>query len=265
MNYLKSIKIELKEKTIEFIKAESIIISEDVIESETKQEINKAIDELGTPVFIKINNCAPSDANFLIHELKCFNVNDILTLLKGSEKVYNNIEYLLENKENVYLTIMPWYKIELQNEFRCFYLNNKLKAICQRNTEFYFDYSEEFLKTINEKINNYFETNKEDKLLSCNENELVIIDLLYVKENKFKVIDIITDTTRKAITTVYYQNDYFLLFDYEEIIADSENCLFKVIESEDEILYRENLNKYPIELLESNFDINELINKNSDT
>ena len=79
-------------------------------------------------VFIKLNSKAPTDSEFLCLQLKCFSLDDILTLLKGSEKLYKAFNPYSKN----YLIIKPWYKIEHKNEFRCYLINKRLKGISQK-------------------------------------------------------------------------------------------------------------------------------------
>jgi hypothetical protein len=259
MKFLKCINVELKEKCINFLKEESILISDNTIEEDTMAEINKALEELETPVYIKLNQCAPTDCNFLVHELKCFNLTDILTLIKGSEKIYENLTNLLTNGEKIFLKIMPWYKLDISKEFRCFYFNNRLRGISQRHLNYYFDYSKEEIEKLHKLIASHFSHHNDNELLK--EDEL-IVDVICLKGDRVKIIDMITNNKRKDFNIVYYQQDYFLLFNEEKILDCSEECEIRVINSADDIVTFENHNKYPIELVENNFDIMELIKNN---
>jgi hypothetical protein len=256
MKFLKCINVELKGKCIDFLKEESIVITDDAIEEETRDEINKAIEKLDAPVFIKLNECAPTDCKFLIHELKCFNINDILTLLKGSEKVYEVLMSAVETGQKINLKLMSWYRIDMKNEYRCFFYNGGLRGVSQRFIEYFFNYENDYIDHIGDEIKKYFEKEK------LSDTDLIIVDLVYISDGKLKVLDIISNTRRKEINLDYYRDDYFLLFSEEEIVCDNDSYEIRVVNSPDEVVTTENLNKYPIELVESNFDINDLISKN---
>ena len=71
-------------------------------------------------------------------QLKCFSLDDILTLLKGSEKLYKAFNPYLKN----YFIIKPWYKIEHKNEFRCYLINKRLNGISQKYINLYEEYED---------------------------------------------------------------------------------------------------------------------------
>ena len=52
---------------------------------------DKIVNEIKTHdyVFVKLNSKAPTDSEFLCCQLKSFSIDDILTLLKGSERLNN--------------------------------------------------------------------------------------------------------------------------------------------------------------------------------
>ena len=67
-------------------------------------------------------------------------ISDVFTLLKSSNKIFDEFE---KSEDDLYLIIKPWYKINLKMEFRLFITNSTLKCICQRNINYYFDYTDE--------------------------------------------------------------------------------------------------------------------------
>ena len=101
---------------------------------------DKIVNEIKTHdyVFVKLNSKAPTDSEFLCCQLKSFSIDDILTLLKGSERLNNVFNPYSKN----YLVIKPWYKIEHKNEFRCYLINKRLKGISQKYINLYEEYDD---------------------------------------------------------------------------------------------------------------------------
>ena len=143
-------------------------------------------------VFIKLNSKAPTDSEFLCVQLKCFNLDDILTLLKGSERLNDVFNPYSKN----YLIIKPWYKIEHKNEFRCYLINKRLKGISQKYINLYEEYDD--IDKIRECIIEYIYSKEVKECLDqveIDENGLhyMIIDLVYMpKKNKVKIVDVET-------------------------------------------------------------------------
>lgn len=143
-------------------------------------------------VFIKLNSKAPTDSEFLCMQLKCFNLDDILALLKGSEKLNKVFNPYSKN----YLIIKPWYKIEHKNEFRCYLVNKRLKGISQKYINLYEEYDD--IDKIRECIIEYINSKEVKEALDQVEIDdmglhYMIIDLVYMpKKNKVKIMDVET-------------------------------------------------------------------------
>ena len=143
-------------------------------------------------VFIKLNSKAPTDSEFLCMQLKCFNLDDILSLLKGSERLNKVFNPYSKN----YLIIKPWYKIEHKNEFRCYLINKRLKGISQKYINLYEEYDD--IDKIRECIIEYIYSKEVKEALDQVEIDdmglhYMIIDLVYMpKKNKVKIVDVET-------------------------------------------------------------------------
>jgi hypothetical protein len=155
---------------------------------------DKIVNEIKTHdyVFVKLNSKAPTDSEFLCCQLKSFSIDDILTLLKGSERLNNVFNPYSKN----YLVIKPWYKIEHKNEFRCYLINKRLKGISQKYINLYEEYDD--IDKIRECIIEYIYSKEVKEALDKVEIDdmglhYMIIDLVYMqKKNKVKIIDVET-------------------------------------------------------------------------
>lgn len=155
---------------------------------------DKIVNEIKTHdyVFIKLNSKAPTDSEFLCMQLKCFKLDDILALLKGSEKLNKVFNPYLKN----YLIIKPWYKIDHKNEFRCYLINKRLKGISQKYINLYEEYDD--IDKIRECIIEYIYSKEVKEALDKVEIDdmglhYMIIDLVYMpKKNKVKIVDVET-------------------------------------------------------------------------
>ena len=105
--------------------------------------IQKAIDVYGG-VFPKMNWSAPKDASWIAfgNTMKCERVSDVLLLLKVSEFITFDLKraYDLcvdkatqEPEIPRALCLRKYQSINQSREFRCFVLNGKIVAICQRH------------------------------------------------------------------------------------------------------------------------------------
>ena len=256
---LKSTFIEIDNNFMEFLQQESIIINQetlDLIGNETISKIKKSVlsNEGFNSVFIKINFSAPTDSDFIVNNLKCYNLDEILILIKGSQKLISCLNFNSFSK-NI-LIIKNWYKIEKKNEFRLFINNQKLILIAQRNIHYYFSYTDDYLINLFDRIKNFF-----NELLKYNliEKDKIFIDIL-LTENKIKIIDLITENIRLLLNlnsdNLFYGNSYFLFYDNWDQIEELKNDnnsdykkMIKIINTEEEIIWNENNNKFPIEIL----------------
>ena len=186
--------IELDEDFKKYLLLDGISLSTDEKKLICRDISDKIQSEIKTHdyVFIKLNGKAPTDSEFLCVQLKCFSLDDILTLLKGSKRLNQVFNPYSKN----YLIIKPWYKIEHKNEFRCYLVNKRLKGISQKYINLYEEYDD--IDKIRECIIEYIYSKEVKEALDqveIDENGLhyMIIDLVYMpKKNKVKIVDVET-------------------------------------------------------------------------
>ena len=186
--------IELDEDFKKYLMLDGISIAPEEKKLICRDISDKIINEIKTHdyVFIKLNSKAPTDSEFLCMQLKCFSLDDILCLLKGSERLNEVFNPYSKN----YLIIKPWYKIEHKNEFRCYFVNKRLKGISQKYINLYEEYDD--IDKIRECIIEYIYSKEFKESLDKIEIDdmglhYMIVDLVYMpKKNKVKIIDVET-------------------------------------------------------------------------
>ena len=186
--------IELDDNFKKYILMDSISLAPEdkkLISREISDKIQAEI-KAHDYVFIKLNSKSAIDCDFMCVQLKCFSLDDILTLIKASERIYKVFNPYGVN----YLIIKPWYKIEHKNEFRCYLINKRLKGISQRYINSFEEYDD--IDKIRECIIEFiFSQEVKDILdkIEIDENDLhyMIIDLVYMpKKNRVKIVDVET-------------------------------------------------------------------------
>lgn len=107
--YTKFAIVDLDEDFNQFLENDSILL-----DTESKKLINDTIAkriinliEKFEYVFVKLNDKAPTDAQFMLTQLKCFNIDNLISVIKGSERC---LETFNVSKQN-FLIIKEWYKI----------------------------------------------------------------------------------------------------------------------------------------------------------
>ena len=186
--------IELDENFKKYIMMDSISLDPEDKKLISREISDKIQAEIKTHdyVFIKLNSKAATDSEFMCVQLKCFSLDDILTLIKASERIRKVFNPYGQNL----LIIKPWYKIEHKNEFRCYLINKRLKGISQRYINSFEEYDD--IDKIRECIIEYiFSKELRDILdkIEIDENDLhyMIIDLVYMpKKNRVKIVDVET-------------------------------------------------------------------------
>lgn len=322
--------IELDDDFKKYLKLDGISIASEEKKLISRDISDKIVNEIKTHdyVFIKLNSKAPTDSEFLCVQLKCFSLDDILSLLKGSERLNQVFNPYSKN----YLIIKPWYKIEHKNEFRCYLINKRLKGISQRYINMYEEYDD--IDKIRDCIIEYIYSKEVKEALDQIEIDemalhYMIIDVVYMpKKNKVKIVDVETliegandviideenkssekpddkknvnnvkkDGKKKAAKELeeeemmrkkkkeeeelekqeYIQSQMNKKINFDEKIKlfsiddllnvddeDENEIELRIIESPDDsriVLDQENTNQFPVELLEYDNNIEELIRK----
>merc|ERR1719443_716951 len=92
----------------------------------------------------RLNWTCPKDATWLnpLSTLRCDNADEIILMLKGSDRVMDDILHAFENCSDYdpsalsdhkhVLNLRKWYDFSRQRELRCFVVNTKLAGVSQR-------------------------------------------------------------------------------------------------------------------------------------
>eukprot|EP01025_Chloroclados_australasicus_P044154 TRINITY_DN4762_c0_g2_i1.p1 TRINITY_DN4762_c0_g2~~TRINITY_DN4762_c0_g2_i1.p1 ORF type:complete len:338 (-),score=30.74 TRINITY_DN4762_c0_g2_i1:125-1138(-) len=126
-----------------------------------KSQIDQCIKELGGCVIPKLNWSASIDSMWVSCQgLKCSNADEVLLLLKCSDRISNDIEIIQQVQsecpdfESV-LVLKKWGNLRPEREFRCFVRDRELCGISQRQTNSYFPQLEEQKCQIQSQIENF--------------------------------------------------------------------------------------------------------------
>ena len=262
--------VDLDEKFCTLLKEDSIVFDDkakEMISEEISKKIKDIINEYEY-VFVKVNNKSGTDASFLVTQLKCFTIEEIITLIKGSQRIMDNFDYEID--KNNFLVLKEWYKIEHKNEFRCFIVNSELKGITQRYIDAYENYDDKDIESIKNIIISFVSNDIKSALDEYNkemkEDVNLILDVVYLpKKSKVKIIDIEQDTKKEKKNEEEeeeeIENKLKLYKDWDEI-KNSKIVELRYIKSENDpniVQQEENKNQFPLELYET--DIQTLIYK----
>ena len=240
--------LDIPDNLNDFLEQESIILDDEQIESLDKnfiQKIKNVLDE-NECVFIKLNWSSADDSHFLNQGLKCYTIKDVLRLMKGSTKLFNDLNLLKtllnqEKKIKSILVLYKWYSLDCKSEFRCLIVDSNLKAICQRNTSHYYNFEQSEIDEYTQLIQNFFNyLNDDDSIYKFFiEKKFIVIDVYVTKKKKVKIIDV-----------AGYYKDLLLINDWDEI-KYLNKVLFKCIMKHEESCIPKYLtNKVPIEAFE---------------
>ena len=117
--------------------------------TELHSAIKGAIAKLEGAVFPKLNWSCPLDASWMnAGSLKCFHAQDIIILLKASDRISYDLNYMLPEEETaeaslatgITLVLRKWANLNPSMEFRFFVRNRKLVGLCQRDTNTFYDF-----------------------------------------------------------------------------------------------------------------------------
>ncbi|KAJ1720794.1 hypothetical protein LPJ53_004604 [Coemansia erecta] len=127
-------------------------------------EIRQAIGDLGGKAFPRMNWSAPTDASWMSCDktLQCRNLSEVLTLLKSSDKITEDIDgggYISRDEMGDWeheLVLRQWCNLFPSMEFRCFVREHELVAISQIEMQHY-DFLDGMKDDIGNKISELFD------------------------------------------------------------------------------------------------------------
>ncbi|CAK9252175.1 unnamed protein product [Sphagnum jensenii] len=136
-------------------------------------QLNEAIKALKAPVFVKLNWTAPTDAEWINgNSLKCYNANDILLLLKSSDRVAFDMQHMFDMCLHHSANDLPrpnaiilrrWLDVNPAMEFRLFVFNKRLKRICQRDCTTYYPFLKQSRNSLRRVLTSFFNLKLENK------------------------------------------------------------------------------------------------------
>ncbi|KAL0216154.1 hypothetical protein P9112_008338 [Eukaryota sp. TZLM1-RC] len=94
--------------------------------------LTSAISKISPPVFVKLNNTAPTDASWLFGSLQVYDAPSAMALIKASDRC---CEVMADHSV---ISVTKYIEIPLFSEFRLFVKDGFLYCICQRHYQFYF-------------------------------------------------------------------------------------------------------------------------------
>jgi len=177
-------------------------------------------------VFPKLNWSSPRDAAWIstTQSLRCCSSSDILLLLKSSDFIVHDLDHPFENAvsangsplepaeaswQTYELVLRKWYDLQPSMEFRCFVYEDELVAISQRDINYY-EFLEGMREEIEAKINDFFETQIQERFPDTN----YVFDV-YIPRHRHKVW--LIDFNPFSLTTDS------LLFEWSEILQAPAN------------------------------------------
>lgn len=145
--------IEWSDGTVDVVQTASTDMERDP--SGVEAQIEEYISELGGAVCPKFGQTCPVDATWanFHRSTKCTSADDVLTLLKSSERVMSAIP----SRESTVLALRKWADLDDRMEFRCFIAGDVLVGVCQRTAESSVEYSDEDMDGIVSQITSWFE------------------------------------------------------------------------------------------------------------
>lgn len=205
------------------------------------QSINDSLEKLNYNCLVKYQNKTPKDSIWISTEknLCCHNVDDVILLLKSSDRIYRTEE---EETNGFQLTFVEWKDDwDSKCEFRLFFLNNQLHVISQRDCTALFPSIVSERERLRELLYNFGNSFRiQDSL--CQEG---FIGFECFTENNSSSTDTSVDSVEfdspkknSFFVDVYlYPNGEIQIIDFEPLDLCSDFCLFET---------EEGLNSFPI-------------------
>ncbi|GJQ15954.1 hypothetical protein GpartN1_g7745.t1 [Galdieria partita] len=184
---------EYVDDSIEFEDKDAAFLTEPSFPS-IEIAIDSAIKELGGSVFPKLHK-APIDAAWISfnHDLSCSSADEVLTLLKCSERVTNYISELCDEEWNsTELELREWFHIHPGGEWRCFVKDGFLLAATLRDISCNVLLTEQDSFQVKQMLSTFFESHKEG-LVGC-----WVIDVYIDEQQHIWVFDVESFSVKKT-------------------------------------------------------------------
>ncbi|KAA6426686.1 MAG: cell division cycle protein [Trebouxia sp. A1-2] len=139
---------------------------------EVLAEVQQAIEVLGGTIIPKLNWSCPKDATWVTatNSIKCTNADEVLLLLKSSDRVAHDICNAFDSCEGqpqqdvpYTLVLKKYYDLKPEREFRCFVQGHDLIGVSQRDVTQHFPALADEASDLEEIILEFFEEHVQHK------------------------------------------------------------------------------------------------------
>ncbi|RKP17855.1 hypothetical protein ROZALSC1DRAFT_30384, partial [Rozella allomycis CSF55] len=219
----------------DWMKEDSIIIPEAFPLSTL---IDNELEELGGIVMCKLNWSSPKDAaKLFLDGQKCRSSHDVLRLIKSSDYILHDINR--RYSKPLCLCLRKWYKIHKSNEFRCFVVNGKLRAMSQRHIDCYFEELFSKQEVIIDLCEQFYDDNLKGKIM---DDQFLVFDVYFnTSFTKLWLIDI----------NVFDEYTNPLLYTWDELLGEKEIEELRLVETPENCKgTTDTFNSYPLELID---------------
>lgn len=122
-----------------------------------ESSITAAIEQLGGAVCPKLDDVCPVDATWVNFDrsLKCTTAEDVVTMLKSSERVLANVDC----SKVAQLALRKWINIDARMQFRLFIRDKTLVGVSQRDTNAATRFEDQHADSIVSTVDSWFSTN----------------------------------------------------------------------------------------------------------
>lgn len=175
-------RVEWSDGTVETIQSNATHSAQvDPVES----SIAEAIEQLGGAVCPKLDNVCPIDATWVNfdHSLKCTTVEDVLTMLKSSERVLATID----GSKPAELLLRKWINIDPRMQFRLFIRDKNLIGVSHRGPDIAVQFDDNQADDIVREVNTWCVTNIRPIFHFAND---YVIDIYLQRPDRIRIIDI---------------------------------------------------------------------------
>lgn len=183
-----------------------------------ESSITAAIEELGGAVCPKLDNVCPLDAAWVNfdHSLKCATAEDVLTMLKSSERVLATIDC----SKPAELALRKWINIDPRMQFRLFIKERRLIGVSHRGPHATVQFDDQQADEIVREVNSWFVIDIRPVFHFSND---YVVDVYLQRPNDIHLIDI----------SMWKRTDA-LLFTWDELdggewMADTRRAQFRSV------------------------------------
>eukprot|EP01026_Neomeris_dumetosa_P043549 TRINITY_DN3655_c0_g1_i3.p1 TRINITY_DN3655_c0_g1~~TRINITY_DN3655_c0_g1_i3.p1 ORF type:complete len:417 (-),score=74.41 TRINITY_DN3655_c0_g1_i3:166-1416(-) len=191
-----------------------------LIETNTfRNQIDCCIKSLGGKVVPKLNWSAPLDALWVNGgEMACRNADEVMMLLKCSDRVQYDVEIIQKIREKLYnsfecfLLLKKAGNLRPEREFRCFVRNTHLVGVSQRHIDQHFRELQGLEQTLLDSISSFYLTYFSGKQITNDLSDFIFDVYITSTNQKVYLIDI----------NAVGGSTSSLLFDWEELYGQLE-------------------------------------------